>query len=69
MIAVTNLAIDTNLLEGAYKIGGLESERATVDLALKEFIERRKTTKILELFGTVEYDKDYDYKEARRRNQ
>jgi len=63
----TNLSIDTNLLEAALKTGGLKTKRDTVNLALKEFIQRRKSADILSLFGTIEYDADYDYKEARRR--
>ena len=65
----TNLSIDTNLLEVSLKIGGLKTKKDTVNLALKEFIQRRKNADILSLFGTVEYDADYDYKEARRREQ
>ena len=63
----TNLSIDANLLETALKTSGLKTKRDTVNLALKEFIQRRKNADILSLFGTVEYDSDYDYKEARRR--
>ncbi|MCL1830258.1 MAG: type II toxin-antitoxin system VapB family antitoxin [Oscillospiraceae bacterium] len=63
----TNLSIDTYLLETALKTGGLKTKRETVNLALKEFIQRRKSADILSLFGTIEYDTDYDYKEARRR--
>ena len=63
----TNLSIDTNLLEAALKTGGLKTKRDTVNLALKEFIQRRKSADILSLFGTIEYDAGYDYKEARCR--
>jgi len=68
----TNLSmgadIDTQLLDDALKIGGLKNKNATVNMALEEFIQRRKAADILTLFGTVEYDADYDYKEARRRS-
>jgi Arc/MetJ family transcription regulator len=63
----TNLAIDDNLLKDAQKIGGLKTKKDTVTLALKEFIQRRKQQEILDLFGTVEYDKDYNYKKMRNR--
>ena len=63
---VTNLSIDTQLLNDALKIGGLETEKDTVILALEEFIKKRKAADILSLFGTVVYDEDYDYKEARQ---
>ena len=65
----TNLSIDTNLLETALVTGGLKTKRDTVNLALKEFIQRRKNADILSMFGKVKYDADYDYKEARRRDQ
>lgn len=31
--------------------------------------QRRKQLKILELFGTIEYDDDYDYKQQRQNAQ
>jgi len=65
----TNLSIDTELLETALRTGGLKTKKDTVNLALKEFIQRRKNADILSMFGKVEYDADYDYKESRRRNQ
>ena len=65
----TNLSIDTELLEIALKTGGLKTKRETVNLALKEFIQKRKNAEVLSLFGKVEYDDDYDYKEVRRREQ
>ena len=65
----TNLAIDTDLLETALKTGGLKTKKDTVNMALAEFIQRRKNADILQLFGTVVYDDDYDYKKARQREQ
>jgi Arc/MetJ family transcription regulator len=61
----TNLSIDTQLLEEALKIGKLESRIDTVNMALTEFVKRRKAAEILSLFGMIEYDEDYDYKKAR----
>ena len=63
----TNLAIDDKLLEKAQKIGGLKTKKDTVTLALKEFIQRRQQEKIIDIFGTVNYAEDYDYKKARNR--
>ena len=64
----TNLAIDMSLLEDAVKIGGLKTKKDTVNLALEEFIKRRKAAEIISLFGTIDYDADYDYKYERRRD-
>ena len=63
----TNLAIDDELLEEALRIGGHRTKKATVNEALKEYIQRRKQLGILDLFGQIDYDPDYDYKEQRRR--
>jgi len=65
----SNLAIDMSLLESAVKIGGLKTKKDTVNLALEEFIKRRKIAEIINLFGTIEYDENYDYKLERRRDQ
>ena len=63
----TNLAIDDELLEEALRLGGHRTKKATVNEALKEYIERRRQLKILDLFGQIDYDPAYDYKKERRR--
>lgn len=63
----TNLAIDPALLENAHRIGGHRTKKATVTEALEEYIRHREQLRILELFGTIDYDPDYDYKEQRAR--
>jgi len=64
----TNLAIDDRLLEEAQRIGGQRTKKATVNEALHEYIQRRKQAKILDLFGSVEFDPKYDYKKQRRKS-
>ena len=63
----TNLAIDEKLLSEALKIGGHSTKKATVNEALKEYIQRRKQAKIIDLFGKDEFDTKYAYKKQRRR--
>jgi Arc/MetJ family transcription regulator len=63
----TNLAIDGQLLEEAQKVGGHRTKKATVTEALHEYIRRRRQARILDLFGTVDFDPAYDYKKQRRR--
>jgi len=63
----TNLAIDDRLLEEALRVGGHRTKKATVTEALEEYIQHRKQVKILELFGTVDFDRGYDYKKQRRK--
>ncbi|MDR1957391.1 MAG: type II toxin-antitoxin system VapB family antitoxin, partial [Treponema sp.] len=50
----TNLALDDTLLKTALEIGGLKTKRETVNLALDEFIKRRKRQEVIELFGTID---------------
>jgi Arc/MetJ family transcription regulator len=63
----TNLAIDQELLGEALKVSGLKTKKDTVNLALKEFVSRRKQLEILNLFGKMDPDPDYDYKKGRSR--
>ena len=62
----TNLHIDENLMREALELGGQRTKRAVVEEALREYVQRRKQVRILELFGTIEYDDDYDYKRQRQ---
>jgi len=62
----TNLAIDDSLIEQAQLLGKHKTKKAVVTEALEEYIQRRKQKNILELFNTIEYEKDYDYKEQRK---
>jgi len=61
----TNLAIDDKLLKEALLISGLKTKKDTVNHALREFINRRRQQEIIELFGKLNPDADYDYKKAR----
>ena len=64
----TNLAIDDRLLQEAQRVGGHRTRKATVTEALEEYIQRRKQVAILNLFGTVDFDPEYDYKKQRCRS-
>ncbi len=65
----TNLQIENDLIEEALKLGEHRTKRAVVEEALREYVQRRKQLKVLELFGAIEYDDDddYDYKKQRQR--
>ena len=62
----TNLALDDKLIEAAQKLGGHKTKKAAVTAALDEYIRRRKQLEILDHFGTIDFDPDYDYKKMRR---
>ncbi|MEM9274130.1 MAG: type II toxin-antitoxin system VapB family antitoxin [Cyanobacteria bacterium P01_F01_bin.143] len=60
------LQIDDNLLKEALALGEHHNQQVLVEEALNEYIQRRKQIKILDLFGTIEYDESYDYKKQRQ---
>jgi len=63
----TNLGIDEKLLEEARVVGKHATKKAVVNEALAEYIQRRKQAKIIDLFHTIDYDLDYDYKAQRKK--
>lgn len=63
----TNLAIDDRLIDEARRIGRHRTKKETVTAALEEYIRRRKQLDVLSLFGAIEYDESYNYKQERRR--
>lgn len=64
-----NLAIDPELLDRALALGGEKTPKATVNRALQEFIARREQERLLDLFGKLDWDGDYDYKRERTRSK
>ncbi len=63
----TNLAIDDKLIIKAQKIGHHKTKKEAVTTALKEYIAHKKQLEVLDLFGSIEFDKNFDYKKARKR--
>jgi Arc/MetJ family transcription regulator len=61
----TNIEIDNTLVNKAMKLGGSRTKREAVNKALAEFVQRREQLRVLGLFGTVDFDPDYDYKAQR----
>jgi Arc/MetJ family transcription regulator len=63
----TNLAIDDDLIRQAQEVGHHKTKKEAVTEALREYVQRRQQLEILDLFGTIDYADDYDYKALRRR--
>ncbi len=61
----TNLDIDQELLQQALDISQLKTKKATVNQALKEFVNSRKQKEIRQLYGSIDFDPDYDHKKHR----
>lgn len=43
------------------------TKKATVTKALVEYIQRRKQQEAIKLFGSIDFDPKYDYKQQRKR--
>ena len=61
----TNLALDDKLILAAQRAGQHKTKKEAVTAALAEYVQRRKQLKILDGFGTFEFDAKYDYKAGR----
>lgn len=65
----TTLAIDQELLDRAFQLSGEPTREATVTLALREFVVRQERRRIVELFGTLEWDSSFDHRPERTRSR
>ena len=61
----TNLQLDDEMILKAVKLGKHKTKKEAVSQALRTYIQHLEQEKILSLFGTVDYDPDYDYKKQR----
>ena len=62
-----SLAINETLLDTACQINGGHSQNETINHALEEYVQRHKADALINMFGKIEYDADYDYKKMRYR--
>lgn len=60
-----SVAIDETLLKEAQELGHHKNSKEAVIAALKEYIQRNKQMAVIELFGQIEYQEDYNYKTYR----
>ncbi len=63
----TNLALDDKLITQAQKVGCHKTKKEAVTAALKDYIAHKKQLEIVDLFGTIDFDTDFNYKKARKR--
>jgi Arc/MetJ family transcription regulator len=65
----TNIELDEELLEAAFRYAPVKTKRELVDLALREFVEHHRRKDLRELRGSGGIDKDYDFRALRERGQ
>jgi Arc/MetJ family transcription regulator len=63
----TNLQLDDKLIDQAVALGKHRTKRAAVTQALTDYIRHLQQERILDLFGRIDFDPGYDYKQQRSR--
>lgn len=61
----TNIELNEPLLIKAMRLGGMKTKKEAVNQALLEYVQRREQLKVLDFFGKVELDPEFDYKKQR----
>jgi hypothetical protein len=59
------LNLNPALLQEAIDLDHTTPIETVIEAALREYIDQRKRLQIIELFGTIDYDEDYDCKQQR----
>lgn len=63
----TNLALDPDLLDRALAVSGARTKKEAVTQALREFIASREQRRVVDLFGTLDWDASFDVRAERDR--
>ena len=63
---IYSLNLDEALIQAAMAIDDQQSLEAVIETALREYVQRHQRRKILDLFGTIDYDNTYSYKAQRQ---
>jgi len=64
----TNIMINEQLMNEAFRYTNLTTKKDIINLALKEFVENAKKLSLLDLKGKISFADDYDYKVMRASN-
>lgn len=62
----TRITLDSNLVNDAKRVGRHKTQKEAAVAALREYVGRRKRLRMTELFGTIDFDPKYSYKDSRR---
>jgi Arc/MetJ family transcription regulator len=62
----TNIVLDDDLLDEAFRYSKAHTKKEVINLALKEFVEHHRRKDLRELRGKIQFAQGYDYKELRK---
>ena len=63
----TNIDIDLELMERAFRSSKAKTKKALIREALLEFVETRERLNLIDIKGKINFREDYDYKRMRER--
>ena len=61
----TNIVLDDGLVKEALRLTRVKTKKELVNQALKEFVENRRRLNLMDLFGKIEFAKNYNHKALR----
>ena len=61
----TNIVLDDELMDEAFKRSRAKTKKELIHEALKEYVENRKKMDLRDLKGKIDFHDDYDYKKLR----
>jgi Arc/MetJ family transcription regulator len=61
----TNIVLDDSLVKEALRLTRVKTKKEVVNQDLKEFVENRKRLNLMDLFGKIEFAKNYNYEALR----
>jgi Arc/MetJ family transcription regulator len=61
----TNIEIDDELMEEAFRLTNVRTKKELIHLALIEFVKAKKKKDLLELSGKIQFHEGYDHKALR----
>ncbi|NJN29165.1 MAG: type II toxin-antitoxin system VapB family antitoxin [Synechococcales cyanobacterium RM1_1_8] len=62
------MASSAQLLQEAIALNTETPILSIVETALREYVAHRKRLQVIELFGTLDYEDDYDYKQHAKKS-
>ncbi len=61
----TNINLDNDLVNEAFKFTGAKTKKELIHIALKELVENRKRLDLLDLAGKIKFREGYNHKTLR----
>lgn len=64
---MTSIMVNDDLLSQVLQLSGFQDKKQAVHVALEEYIAKKQKKEIINLFNSIDYMDNYDYKEGRNR--